>query len=141
MDIPLHDGLRKRRRFLYATTSCQCCCVSHSPPSAMTSLVLMDFFGLAEAKRVMTTRPENTHIWHAHYTTIIQCASHQCAHLQPDERCIASFPVLDAWSDLLFIYFIDRNSAIVIVQNCMYDRPAGRRADAHLSAAYKLLSM
>jgi hypothetical protein len=34
----------------------------------------MGFFGLAEGKRVMTTRPNNTRIWHAHYTTTVQCA-------------------------------------------------------------------
>jgi hypothetical protein len=39
----------------------------------MSSLALMGFFGLAEGKRVMTTRPNNTRIWHAHYTTTVQC--------------------------------------------------------------------
>jgi hypothetical protein len=39
----------------------------------MTLLALMDFFGLAKAKQVMSTHPKNMHIWHAHYTTTVQC--------------------------------------------------------------------
>jgi hypothetical protein len=34
----------------------------------------MGFFCLAEGKRVMTTRANNTRIWHAHYTSSVQCA-------------------------------------------------------------------
>ena len=40
----------------------------------MSSLAFMGFFCLAEGKRVMTTRPNSTRIWHAHYTSTIQCA-------------------------------------------------------------------
>ena len=54
-------------------TSCQCCgCLSPSS-FAMSLLVLMGFFGPAEGRWVMTTCPNNMHIWHAHYTTTIQC--------------------------------------------------------------------
>jgi hypothetical protein len=41
----------------------------------MSSLALMGFFGLAEGKWVMTTCPNNTRIWYAHYTTTVQCAN------------------------------------------------------------------
>ena len=40
----------------------------------MSSLAFMGFFCLADGKRVMTTRANNTHIWHAHYTSTVQCA-------------------------------------------------------------------
>lgn len=40
----------------------------------MSSLAFMGFFCLAEGKRVMTTRPNSTRIWHAHYTSTVQCA-------------------------------------------------------------------
>ena len=102
MDIPLHDGLHKHCRLLYATTSCQCCC-----PSVMYLLMWMGFFELAEGKQVMTTCPNNTHIWHAHYITTVQCAN--CSSL-PANVCIYSLMkyVLHVGSHLLFIYFIDR---------------------------------
>ena len=43
-------------------------------PLTMSSLAFMGFFCLADGKRVMTTRANNTRIWHAHYTSTVQCA-------------------------------------------------------------------
>jgi hypothetical protein len=40
----------------------------------MSSFTLFGFFCLAEGRRVLTTRANNTRIWHAHYTTTVQCA-------------------------------------------------------------------
>jgi hypothetical protein len=40
----------------------------------MSSFTLFRFFCLAEGRWVMMTRANNTHIWHAHYTTSVQCA-------------------------------------------------------------------
>jgi hypothetical protein len=40
----------------------------------MSSLAFVGFFCLAEGKRVMTTRANNTRIWHVHYTSTVQCA-------------------------------------------------------------------
>ena len=42
--------------------------------TVMSSFAFMGFFCLAQGKRVMTMRSNNSRIWHAHYTTSIQCA-------------------------------------------------------------------
>jgi hypothetical protein len=39
----------------------------------MSSLVFMGLFHLAEGKRIMTTHTATTQIWHAHYTSSVQC--------------------------------------------------------------------
>jgi hypothetical protein len=38
----------------------------------------MGFFCLADGKRVMSTRANNTRIWHAHYTSSVQCIDGTC---------------------------------------------------------------
>src|SRR5882762_8260072 len=109
------------------------CSPCASPQTAMSSLAFMGFFCLAEGRRVMTTRANNTRIWHAHYTTTIQCADGST--LPANVRIYSPMnDVLHADNTIAFVYalaHIPTNSIVVMDASHVLPFPGDPLTDSY----------
>ena len=99
----------------------------------MSSLAFMSFFALAEGRPVMTTCANNTRIWHAHYTTTIQCADGST--LPANVRIYSPMnDVLHADNTIAFVYalaHIPINSIVVMDASHVLPFPGDPQTDSY----------